>query len=286
MPFDEVRLSSNPASAIPSEFDVGAILSHVEHEHCVINQDEYNVLFEQYLRFDVSSQLPYFYRSVQKMFGALCTKLVAALRRTVVEHLSPTSFDPVFIHCGSHDRSVDALMGTCAVLTSHGLINSDDGSAVLLQYREVGSFFKKKWSLHRSLPVIDKIIDLWVAYPFRARGKELRPVVDVVFGLVVSGQYSLDFTDDAPVAIPRDTLMSSLHMVRSWLQTSFADQTRKNLQGLIRLCRTTHMQVSRLTDTEPAVPWEQLLKSGLDVALTRCLAVYDSSTPALLCTSL
>ena len=104
----------NPASAIPAELDVGAILSHVELEHCVFDQDEYNVLFGQYFRFDVSSQLPYFYRSVQKIFGALCTKLVAAWRGTVVEHLSLTAFDPVLIHGGSDDRSVDALMDTTA----------------------------------------------------------------------------------------------------------------------------------------------------------------------------
>ena len=233
----------NPASASPAEIEVGALLSHVEHDHCVIDQDEYIVLFEQYFRFDVRPQLSYLYRSVQKMFGALCTKLVAAWRGIGVKHLSLTPFDPVLIHCGSDDRSVDALVETCVMLTSHCLINSDDGNAVLLQYCEVASYFEQKWSIHGNMPVIEDVVDMWVAYPLWARCKELRHVVEVVFGLVVTGQYVVDFADDSTLAVPRDTLMSSLHLVRSWLRMSFAGQTRCNLQGLKRLCRTTNIQV-------------------------------------------
>ena len=115
-------------------------------------------------------------------------------------------------------------------------------------------FLKKKWSLHESLPVIDEIIDLRLAYPLWALCKQLRRGLDVVFGLVVSGQYSLDFTDDVPVVVPRETLMSSVRVVQSWLQTSFGGQTRNNLQGSIRLCRTTDLQDLRLTDISVLCP--------------------------------
>ena len=115
-----------------------------------------------------------------------------------------------------------------------------------------------------------------MTYPFRDCCKEFCPVVHVAFGLVVTTPYALDFTDDYKIAVPRDTLMSSFYLVRSWLQSSFADQTQ-NLQGLLRFFRTTDKQVSGLTDSERVLPWEQLLKAGLGDTLTHCLAVYVGS---------
>ena len=149
-----------PATVKPAEFERTVLLTRMENQHAIVDQDQYNVLFGQYFRFDVSSQVPYFYRSVQKMPGALCAKLVDLQRGTVEEHLSMTPFDSVLIHSGSDDRSVDALMETCAVLKAHSLTNSEVGSRVLRQYREVAVYFKKKWSLHGSGTVMDDVKDL------------------------------------------------------------------------------------------------------------------------------
>ena len=49
-----------PDSVIPAEFELNAILTHVEHEHAAVDKGGYDALFGQYFRFDVSSQLPFF----------------------------------------------------------------------------------------------------------------------------------------------------------------------------------------------------------------------------------
>ena len=68
--------------------------------------------------------------------------------------------------------------------------------------------------------------------------------------------------------MPADTLRSSLHLVRSWLRHSYAGHTRQTVTGLLRVCETSDMQVSRLANDARSRPWDQLLKSGLGEALS------------------
>ena len=48
----------------------------------------------------------------------------------------------------------------------------------------------------------------------------------------------------------------------------FAGHTRQSLTGLLRVCSTSDMQVSRLTDEARSRPWDQLVKSSLSEALS------------------
>ena len=121
------------------------------------------------------------------------------------------------IHRGSDDRCIDALVGTCATLSRYQLLDDDDVTAVLRQYREVTQFFKKKWTLTENAPVVDDMVTMWFSYPYWSRCQELLTVVNILFGLNAVGTYELDFVDDVDVAMPVDTLRSSLHFVRSWL---------------------------------------------------------------------
>ena len=48
----------------------------------------------------------------------------------------------------------------------------------------------------------------------------------------------------------------------------FAGHSRQSLTGLLRVCSTSDMQVSRLTDEARSRPWDQLVKSSLSEALS------------------
>ena len=115
-------------------------------------------------------------------------------------------------------------------------------------------------------PVVDDVVTMWFSYPYWSRCQELLTVVNILFGLNAVGTYELDFVDDVDVAMPVDTLRSILHFVRSWLAKSY---TRQTLTGLLRVCETSDMQVTRLSDEARSRPWDQLMKSGLGEALAR-----------------
>ena len=147
-------------------------------------------------------------------------------------------------------------------------MDDSTSTAVLRQYREVTQFFKKKWALTDLSPVVDDVVSLWLSYPYWSRCRKLLTVVKVLFGLSVNGTYVPDFIDEVDVAMPADTLRSSLHLLRSWLRHSYAGPTRQTVIGLLRLCETSNMQVSRLANDARSRPWDQLLKSGLGEALS------------------
>ena len=101
-------------------------------------------------------------------------------------------------------------------------------------------------------------------------------VIQLLFGFSVVGGYEPDFVDEVDVAMPVDNLRSSLHFVRSWFANSFAGHSRRTLTGLLRVCETSDMQVSRLSDESRSKPWDQLMKSGLGEALSRSNAVLSN----------
>ena len=117
---------------------------------------------------------------------------------------------------------------------------------------------------------------MWMSYPHWYRKQHLRRVLDVVFGLVVVSPYVADFVDDSQTALDSDTLVSSLHFVRSWFRYSFAGRTRRNLQGLLRVTDSSDMLESRLSDVVRAKPWDQLLKVGLDTTLASCESILTN----------
>ena len=170
----------------------------------------------------------------------------------------------------------DALVGMCAILSRHNLVDDSCVTTILKQYREVTQFFKKKWTLAESAPVVDDVVALWVSYPYWPRCKELLTVIQLLFGFSMVGNYDPDFVDEVDIAMPMDTLRSSLHFVRSWFASSFAGHSRRTLPGLLRVCETSDLQVSRLSDESRSRPWDQLLKSGLGETLSRSNTVLSN----------
>ena len=69
--------------------------------------------------------------------------------------------------------------------------------------------------------------------------------------------------------MPVDTLRSSLQFVRRWLAKSFSGHTRQTLTGLLRVCETSDIHVTRLSDVARCRLWDQLMKSGLGEPLAR-----------------
>ena len=198
-------------------------------------------------------------------------------QRVWPNYLSFTPFDPTLIHSGSDDRRVDALVEKCAALTSHGLLDMGSGGTVQQQYLDVIQYFKRKWTaLQDDVPVVEDVISMWMSYPHWERCSELKQVLDLVITITINGNYEVDFKDEASTALDADTLLSSLHLVRSWFTHSFVGKTRKNLRGLLRVAETTDMLVSRLSDAVRGKPWDQLLKVGLDQTLTRCMSVLTN----------
>ena len=264
-------------TTIPAEYDIAALLKTVDQDCVEVDSNLYRWHFGQYFRFDISTQLPFFYECVQKLLMGMCRGLTGLWQRTWPHYLSLTPFDPVLVHSGSEDRRVDCLVDSCAVLASHEYIEPGDGGVVQRQYKEVTQFFKNKWSsLGDVLPVVEDVIALWFSYPYWDRCKQLKQVVDLVVSVVFVDSYCSDFIDDSNTALDADELASGLHFVRSWLSHSFVGQPQQSLHGLLRLVDTTVMQDSRLADVTRAKPWDQLLKIGLDQTLSCCLAVMDS----------
>ena len=64
-----------PASVFSAEYEVEALMKPVTHEYVVLEDNLYKLHFGQYFRYDVRTQLPCFYRSVQKVLGAICSEL-------------------------------------------------------------------------------------------------------------------------------------------------------------------------------------------------------------------
>ena len=56
-----------PAHSIPAEYEIAALLKNVDREYADVDSNMYRLHFGQYFRFDISTQLPFFYKSVQKM---------------------------------------------------------------------------------------------------------------------------------------------------------------------------------------------------------------------------
>ena len=98
---------------------------------------------------------------------------------------------------------------------------------------------------NRGVPVVDDVISMWFSYSYWSRCQELLSVLNLLFGLTVVGTYNPNFTDEVDAAMPVDALRSSLHLVRSWFSKMFAGHTRQSLTGLLRVCSTSDMQVSR-----------------------------------------
>ena len=270
-----------PVTSIPAEYEITALLQVIDSDCVDVDAHLYKKHFGQYFRYDISSQLSFFYKAVQKMLVGLCRGLSGLWQRTWLKHLSLTPFDPVLIHQGSDDRRVDSLVETCAVLTAHGLVDLDDGGVVQQQYREVTQFFKKRWSFCvDELPAVDDVIAMWLSYPHWSRCAQLRQVVNLVLSVVVVSSYQAEFVDDAATALDPNELASSLHLVRSWFGHSFVGKSRRDLRGLMRIAETTDMQVSRLSDSVRAKPWDQLLKVGLDQSLSFCVALLDKGPEA------
>ena len=264
------------ASVIPAEFEVNALLRPLADDYAAVDDSLYKLHFGQYFRYDVRTQLPYFYRSVQKLLGALCRDVAGTWQCSSLDHFSLTPFDPVLINGGSADRCIDAFVVICAILSRHNLVDDSCVTTILKQYREVTQFFKKKWTLAESAPVVDDMVALWVSYPYWARCKELLTVIQLLFGFSMVGNYEPDFVDEVDIAMPMDTLRSSLHFVRSWFASSFAGHSRRTLPGLLRVCETSDMQVSRLSDESRSRPWDHLLKTGLGEALSRSNTVLSN----------
>ena len=175
-----------PASVIPAEYEVEALMKPVTHEYVVVDDNLYKLYFGQYFRYDVRTQLPYFYRSVQKVLGAICRELSSTWQQGTNGYLSLTPFDPELVHRGSDDRCIDSLVGTCGTLLRFHLMDDSISTAVLRQYREVTQFFQKKWALTDLSPVVDDVVSLSLFYPYWSRCQELLTVVKVLFGLNVN----------------------------------------------------------------------------------------------------
>ena len=266
-----------PVHSIPAEYEIAALLKNVDRECADVDSNLYRLHFGQYFRFDIGTQLPFFYKCVQKMLVSICCGLSGLWQRTWPQHLSLTPFDPILIHRGSDDRRVDSLVATCAVLIAHGLVGLDDGGVVQQQYREVTQFFKRRWAFSaEELPVVEDIIALWMSYPHWERCGQLQQVIDLAFSAVVTNSYRADFVDDVNGALDPDELASSLHFVRSWFSQSFVGKSRRDLRGLLHVIESTDMQVSWLTDSVRAKLWDQLLKIGLDQTLSLCVSMLDN----------
>ena len=119
-----------PVTSIPAEYEITALLQVIDSDCADVDAHLYKMHFGQYFRYDISSQLSFFYKAVQKTLVGLCRGLSGLWQRTWPNHLSLTPFDPVLIHQGSDDRRMDSIVAICAVLTAHGLVDLDDGGVV------------------------------------------------------------------------------------------------------------------------------------------------------------
>ena len=260
-----------PARVVPAEFDVVGLLTPVTEGAGSIDDVEYTRLFGHYFRFTLAAQKPYFFKSVQNFLLSLVTSMTSELRSGWPDQLSFIAFDATIIYAGSEDRRIDSLLGTCAVLRHHGLLDAGDGSAVLQEYQEICNYFKQRWSvLSQLLPVIDDLYSMWFSYPYWSRCQHFQSVLEAVVGLTAFPTYNLDFSDSGVTAMDHDVLISSYHFARSLFNGYFTGHTRQSLVGFMEVSKQTDMQVSRLSDRARVQPWDQLLKVGLGEMLARC----------------
>ena len=90
------------------------------------------------------------------------------------------------------------------------------GGTVQQQYHDVTQYFKRRWTaLQDDVPVVEDIISMWMSYPHWDRCGQLRQVLDLVVTIAVTGTYESNFEDGSLTALDTDTLLSSLHLVRS-----------------------------------------------------------------------
>ena len=185
-----------PAHSIPAEFEVSTLLKPVNVKCAEIDTSLYQLHFGQFFRFDISTQLPFFYKSAQKLLVGLCSGLTKTWQREWPMYLSFTPFDPPLIHSGSDDRRVVALVETCAAFTAHGLLETFDGGLVQHNNLEVTQFFKRRWTaVQDEVPVVEDIFSMRMAYPHWERCLHLRRVLDLVIGLTITSSYPIDFLD-------------------------------------------------------------------------------------------
>ena len=128
------------------------------------------------------------------------------------------------------------------------------------------------------MPVIDDIVAMWMSYPNWSRCQALLGVVQVVFGGMIHGCYTTDFRHLGVTVIDDGVMLSSLHLVWSWMSSGFVGQSRCSMTGFTRHYQTTDMQTSRLQDESHCVPREQLLKVGIDDLYDRCSVALGSSS--------
>ena len=90
-----------PMTRIPADYEVAILLKPFECECADIDVNLYRLHFGQFFRFDVSSQLPFFYKSVQKLLVALCRNTIVDVATCVAElsefHTVRPYFNPQWI---------------------------------------------------------------------------------------------------------------------------------------------------------------------------------------------
>ena len=143
---------------------VKAVLRPRGGECAVVDEPQYQALFGQYFRFDVSQQRPYFYTEVQKFLRSLRELCVGEIDQGWIRHLSLMTVDPELVyHRGSLDRLVDMLVANVSILGFSDLCQSDDGLVIVQQYREVYGYFNHRWSA--GMPVGDDVLTMWLSSP-------------------------------------------------------------------------------------------------------------------------
>ena len=263
---------------IPPEFEVLSVLKLRIGGSIPVDQDRYQALFGQYFRFDVSRQKPFFYKKVQKFLRTVCEACIADFDQGWLRHLSLLPLDPCAIQSCSMDRLTDVLVGTLSVLSSGDLCSEEDGAVIVQQYREVASYFKRRWeSSVATAPVFEDAVSLWLSYPSWDRCKELRDVIEVLVVGMLHDVYRVDFHDVGNTVLEKGIMLSSLHLVRSWMATGFSGHSRLSMIGFVRHCSNTDMQSSRLDDAVRGIPWDQLVKRGVDELFERCVGVLEST---------
>ena len=265
--------------SIPPEFEVLTVLKLKLGESVQVDKARFQALFGQYFRFDVSSQKPFFYKEVENFLRAVCEACIGDFDQGWIKHLSLLPLDPYAIQSGSKDRLTDILVGTISVLSFSDLCSGGNGAVIVQQYREVASYFKRRWETSVSMePVIDDAVSLWLSYPSWDRCQEFRDVMEILFvGMLHHDPYTANFFDVGNTALDGGIMLSSLNLVRSWMATGFGGHSRRSVIGFVRHCSTTDMQISRLTDDVMAIPWDQLVKRGNDESFGRCLTVLEST---------
>ena len=269
---------SSAQETIPPEFEVLSVLKLRIGGSVPVDQDRYQALFGQYFRFDVSLQKPFFYKEVQKFLRTVCEACIADFDQGWLRHLSLLPLDPCAIQSCSMDRLTDVLVGTLSVLSFGDLCSEEDGAVIVQQYREVASYFKRRWeSSVATAPVIEDAVSLWLSYPSWDRCKELRDVIEVLVVGMLHYVYRVDFHDVGNTVLEKGIMLSSLHLVRSWMATGFSGHSRLSMIGFVRHCSNTDMQSSRLDDAVRGIPWDQLVKRGVDELFERCVGVLESA---------